>query len=625
MSNETVLTVIDVTGTQDYIFTSNRLRESVGASRIVAQATSWWIFDVLNGEFSNNTNIDSMKTSSNPKSPFEALQNRAIESGLDAEVIYVGGGNALILFENLEKAKQFTKAYTKKLLRAAPGLDVVVAHSGKFDIKAETEKDGNGNDALPIRLHLEEAMKKITEKKSYRKISAPVLGLAVSAQCVSTGGIASFDPKDEASGRSVERYETLEDKYGNNYVSAEIWKKLNTVDEANERLERELFASVEFNEEVKRKLGGDADKLGVPLAFDNLGRTEGETSLIAVVHTDGNGMGKRVKDFSERSDFDTNRKWITAMRGFSEEINNANLIALQKTVEFLASRLDKDKKTGEVVLKSENDKDFVLGERHIFKRDENRQKDIICYPFRPIIFGGEDVAFVCDARIALDLTAFYLKELEKIKLESDGKPIYGRAGIAIVKSHYPFRRAYDLAEQLAKSAKERIREVESSQGAGDVLAMDWHIAFTGLAGTIEAIREREFVAGDGKLNMRPVSLCKTKDRSDWQTWENFVSLTRQFQADFEKSRNKLKALREVLREGRNEVAQFLALNKKTFEDGKLPGAGAGDWDILQKEGWENGRCGYFDALEMMDLYYPLNREAVTKCGEKTQNSEDITE
>ena len=147
MSKNIVLTVIDVTGTQNYIFRSNRLRESIGASELVAKATSWWVFAVLCNELKWKTNLDSSKNPTNPISPFEAIQDKEIENEddpLDAEVIYVGGGNALILFdaENANQAnsentreKLFTREFTKKLLGDAPGLDVVIAHSSPFDIQ----------------------------------------------------------------------------------------------------------------------------------------------------------------------------------------------------------------------------------------------------------------------------------------------------------------------------------------------------------------------------------------------------------------------------------------------------------------------------------------------------------
>ena len=44
-----VVTVLDTTGIQPYIFGSNRLRENVGASYLVSQATDEWVKEVLKG------------------------------------------------------------------------------------------------------------------------------------------------------------------------------------------------------------------------------------------------------------------------------------------------------------------------------------------------------------------------------------------------------------------------------------------------------------------------------------------------------------------------------------------------------------------------------------------------
>jgi hypothetical protein len=273
---------------------------------------------------------------------------------------------------------------------------------------------------------------------------------------------------------------------------------------------------------------------------------------------------------------------------------------------FMASKLSKDEK-GNVIFKAENGKSFHLKEGKIFK--DNHWKDVIFFPFRPIIFGGEDVAFICDGRIALDLTVHYLTALQQVNL-ADDNPLYARAGVALVKTHYPFRKAYDLAEELAKNTKERINEIDND--GKEVYALDWHVAFTGLSGNINEIREREFVVNQGKLFMRPVSICKTKDGSDWLTWENFVSVTREFQFEWSEKRNKAKTLREALRKGEVQVEQFLKLNK----DIKLPEVK--NCNDMKDKGWFDERCGYFDALEMMDMYFPLEEP---DCSDITENSE----
>ena len=223
-----VLTLIDTTGIQNYIFGSNRLRENIGASEIVARATDEWVKDCLRNNGQWKTNVDD--------------QNLELEKdSLDAELIYAGGGNTLILFKDRPTtAKDFTKRYTKFLLANAPGLSVVVAHSEEFEFVPydETSRSDcliclqNGNEAkTPIRSLHKEVMKLISEKKANRKLSVPLLGLAVTANCTSTGGVASFYPAEAAPEGSDER-ETLKDKYGYNYVSAETLMKLKYSQEA---------------------------------------------------------------------------------------------------------------------------------------------------------------------------------------------------------------------------------------------------------------------------------------------------------------------------------------------------------------------------------------------------------
>ena len=86
------------------------------------------------------------------------------------------------------------------------------------------------------------------------------------------------------------------------------------------------------------------------------------------------------------------------------------------------------------------------------------------FPVRPLIFGGDDLTLVCDGRLGLALAAVYLKAFhthttsefsrldfpDRDKKISDElkKPAYACAGVAIVKTHYPFARAYKLSSAL---------------------------------------------------------------------------------------------------------------------------------------------------------------------------------
>jgi hypothetical protein len=128
--------------------------------------------------------------------------------------------------------------------------------------------------------------------------------------------------------------------------------------------------------------------------------------------------------------------------------------------------------------------------------------------------------------------------------------------------------------------------------------MDWHIAMSGLLGNVKEVREREYTRIDmnkdkskqiGNLCMRPITL----DNHDWRNWENFTEIINEFQTEWKEKRSKVKRLREVLREGGAKTKEFLTLFKE-----ELP-------TNIAENGWCGDRCVHFDAIEMLDLFYPL--------------------
>ena len=176
------------------------------------------------------------------------------------------------------------------------------------------------------------------------------------------------------------------------------------------------------------------------------------------------------------------------------------------------------------------------------------------------------------------------------------------AGVAIVKSHAPFARAYELADALCREAKARLR-----QGHGrfrsERCAIDWHVGHLATLEPLARTREREYRANGWDLTLRPYP----QGRSG--ATQTFSWLLDDVLGDggaggfrgaaWQRHRNKIKDLREILRSGPEAVQQSLDAWKVTAgpEAGALP-AGLGN-------GFQGSETPLLDAIELMDLHLPL--------------------
>jgi hypothetical protein len=508
------LVVVDVSGIQDYVFRTNDLQHHLGASELVRRATSTWVYEQLIALPNNMPGADVL------------LDDKHIErSDVAAEVLYSGGGNAVLLFDDPAQAKEFIQALTRTALLEAPGLNVTVA-SRPFEWHDENACD------LGARVGelLGDDLRR--KKQRGRDVGGELLGLGVTADCEFTGL-----PAIKRGGKEDQR------------ISAEIAAKLAMVSGADKRL--------------KDEIGGD----DFVRDFDEFG-AKGESSYIAVIHADGNRMGKRFEALAKAGL--RNRDYISAVRALSASVNEASQAALRVTADAIRK------------MPHEN------GERSGFSPFKNGKM-----LFRPIIFGGDDATFVCDGRLGLTVAARYLEEFAQQKLkERDGeKHPTARAGIAIVKTHFPFGQAYRLAEELAKSAKQFNEQ-------GNYSTMDWHFGINGIVNDLETMRKRGYIAQDDKgeysLLMRPIRLGDSS--TDWRTWGQFAQIVHALQGDF--ASNKIKALREALRSGPSATKRFIEAN---LLDKPLPAVPSYTTD----NGWIGAHCIYFDAVEAMEFFTPL--------------------
>lgn len=571
------LVVVDTTQIQPYIFASNRLAENIGASWLVSQATGRWALETVQ-QVAPRNNITS--AANNLPNAGQSIEN----DDLDAEVIYAAGGNVLVIFKAEESARKFIRALSRRVLREAPGLTLLFA-SRAFEW-------------APSQLFnaVQEAFQELERQKSCRVFDAPLLGLGVTLPCRSTGLPATA------------LYTYASDAH--QPLSSSIIAK--------------LAAAPSSNHDLKQLLNFP-DEYDLPGQLDHLGRSRGEQSFIAVVHSDGNGFGQAMVKLGEQHK-DDNRAYINAMRARSEALEKAGREALQSTVDCLlaAIRPHSDLRGSIRFIGDDPMREDTL------KLVQQGNKWFL--PFRPLVFGGDDNTFVCDGRLGLSLTTAYLKhfaqyaekELKDAGVLLDGERPSACAGVAIVKTRYPFSRAYHLAEGLCANAK-RFRAQESERARQEQgCFLDWHFAFSSLIGGIDEIRRREYEVSSGRLTLRPVSLeafaldaGASFDARTARSWPVIERLIQDFQgAGWAERRNKVKALRQAVREGPEAVERFgliYGLGKQ-----RLPALALYDEGEHRDNGWlkdENGkveRCAYFDAIELADLYLPL------PCGEEKE-------
>lgn len=463
-----------------------------------------------------------------------AIKDEAIEGGvLDAEVLYAGGGNTYLLFRTEELAKSFAGVLSRRALQEAPGLRLFVS---QVALNWETDL---------LSGKIKEVNDLSNRKRSQINPASSLAGLGVTVMCRSTSLPATH--RDE--GRPI---------------SSEVYAKLKAAEAANDQLAEtfELQTGFEYTR-----------------SFDDLGAEKGLASLLGVVHADGDGIGKLFTTIRDQyKESSQNREYVRAMRKMSADLNTAATNAMQRMIDALQARAE----NGVIEVKEVARSKITL---------KKRGGEYIL-PMRPLVFGGDDVTFVCDGRLSWALAVAYQRAFEDETRKMTGTALTACAGIAIVKVKYPFARAYLLAEELTKSAKRFKKQKDLSASC-----LDWHLAFTGLHGDLEDILQREYEVKAGSLRLRPVSLAP----DGLHTWQTMEKLLKTFQSDdWLAKRNKMKALRDALRGGPDEVKHFCA---QYGQELPMQNDFRNGWYVNNRKSY----CGLFDALEIADLYISLEK------------------
>jgi len=460
------------------------------------------------------------------------------------QVLLGSGGNALVRFEGREDARDFAARYTRRLYEEAPGLEVVVEH-------LEYEPGGLAPAIQQLQVLLACA-------KLERVPSTPQLGISVTAPCRLTGLPASgFDPQEPEVplSRMVLR-----------------WRERRVREGATSRW--------------ARFLDGD-DRFAFPDVIDEMGRTFGETSLIGVVHVDGNGIGEKVRTWLDGCIENRlpDEKVLEQLREWSSAVDELGRRAFQSVVERVRQ-----------AVRSDGNKARIEGSWPDLGFELYSSNGQTLLPLRPVLLGGDDLTFLCDGRIALDLaeTALDAFSADIPHLGS----VTACAGVAVVPAHAPFDRTYALAGALCENAKRRRRE-KADEGPW----LDWHVGTPRPGTTVLELRARAYTSGSLKLTCRPYRLGAGP--ADRETWSWLVGTILGEGSDgfrgerWRAHRNKVKELAMVVREGPESV-QRARQAWTVARELQLPGG------LDATKGFLDGvRTPLLDAIELLDLHLPL--------------------
>lgn len=528
--------LFDTRSIQKYIFSSSRLKTQIGASYLVDRVFDDVLLPVIR-EVCGAAELDDATWREVVSPDWTAMPQKA-------RVAYIGGGNAMILLraDAGEAAAEIVRRFSKELLVRCPGLQTGAA-IGTVDLAS----DGSWPPKMANRTALVLKLKE-QQNTAFPLTTIPYTGLTLAA-----------DGADE----TATSYDTSRKRY----IAESEAAKLRV---ATPRPEGGALQPARAEQALLEKLAGiltDEEKSRFmenavfPSELDKLGQKETE-NYIAVVHIDGNNMGKKFADLTT----------LSAYKNKSQEIRTATIRAF-----------------AELVLSMKEDSFPFLAQR----KDAEGKRYL---PVRPLILGGDDMTFVCAAKVAFDCTEFIMKSLL-------AKGVDTCAGVAILPTAYPFFRGYEIAEQLCDSAKGRMRKLANEREGRREEASCW-LDFLRLHGeqapTLAEIRRQEYRAALGSLHFGPY-------RIDGESHYAFTRL-RELAEGLAKSlpSSKLKDLRAVLQHGEHEAEKYL---EQIRHDGYALPQPAG-WEAYAAHLWQEHsgrmRTPFVEAIELLEFLPPRN-------------------
>lgn len=277
-----VAVLIDTVSIQKYVYSGNRLKENIGASKIVKDIYKTKFKTSLEKVLQHEVNLNRWE-----EKPEEVLIK---DSNIDFEVGYIGGGNAFLLFKDKAMVKEFISDWTRSLLLETPGLNTAFAVS---NINLDNFKEEM--DVLHKKIE-------INKNKYFPQTFLPKHG--ITAEC-------------PYSGLSCENCYSSQEEGKATYISSVSYYKELEKDEVKKHVEKVSMGKYTCTNDIS-----------------NIGQRKGQNH-IAIVYIDGNSMGEYFK--SSESLIQT-RKYSKSLQDIMDSVYEEFINYVIEQMDFFLSK-----------------------------------------------------------------------------------------------------------------------------------------------------------------------------------------------------------------------------------------------------------------------------------------------
>lgn len=417
-----VLAMYDIRGKQEYIFRTNKLKEIVGASCIVRDCFKDYLFPAAEVYMREKA-----ERNGNPlpeKATCGIYNYKDYEKSTDT-------GNQNGYIQEIDKGQKFSQeAFCLMMQDEVYGAryagEVIYEGGGNFFVLYKDKetcieinkiftrnllKSLHSLKVLCTYIELENGFEDFKEDR--RRLYAKHRISEAEESVIRPVNTLPFVQVDEVTSLPLTEF----DKSTNKKVSTEVKAKLKKYLE-------------EYNKNPEEY--GEKD-------IDNLVTKKGEESLLAVVYIDGNNMGARIQNILQgKTSYD---ECVETLRETSDFIQKNYVEDRIKAIDrMFEDRLKK-------------------GQTEIEQGKIKKQKEFR----RLVIFAGDEINLICNARDAYEIAKTYLRDLHQIKWKGGTEPCSACAGIAIFHSHAPYAEAYKIAEECCESGKTRMKQLEKKR------------------------------------------------------------------------------------------------------------------------------------------------------------------